>query len=87
MGANQPLCPLIFSRSRLNFNIDFYCLKSTSILTLFSTLFTGNFLALTIVLKHIHKHLSTKHRTNFINFFVFCFILQEVLVNRNFAKV
>lgn len=87
MGANQPLCPLILSRSRLNFNIDFYCLKSTSISTLFSTLFTGNFLALTIVLKHIHKHLSTKHRTNFINFFVFCFILQEVLVNRNFAKV
>lgn len=72
MGANQPLCPLIFSTSRLNFNIDFYCLKSTSISTLFSTLFTGNFLALTIVLKHIHKHLSTKHRTNFINFFV-CF--------------
>ena len=88
MGANQPLCPLILSRSRLNFNIDFYCLKSTSISTLFSTLFTGNFLALTIVLKHIHKHLSTKHRTNFINFFFFFFfILQEVLVNRNFAKV
>ena len=86
MGANQPRCPLIFSRSRLNFNIDFYCLKSTSISALFSTLFTGNFLALTIVLKHIHKHLSTNNRTNFILFCDF-FTVQEVLVNRNFAKV
>ena len=67
--------------------IDFYCLKSTSISTLFSTLFTGNFLVLTILLKHIHKHLSTNNRTNFIKFCDFFFTLQEVLVNRNFAKV
>ena len=47
--------------------IDFYCFKST----LFSTLFTGNFLVLTIVLKHINKHLPTNNGTNFINFCVF----------------
>lgn len=55
--------------------IDFYCFKSTSISTLFSTLCTGNFLVLTIVLKHIHKHLSTNNRTNFIlfcDFFLLC---------------
>lgn len=67
--------------------MDFYCLKSTSISSLFSTLFTGNFLVLTIVLKHIHKHLTTNNRTNFIKFCDFFFTLQKVLVNRNFAKV
>lgn len=87
MGANQPLCPLILSRSRLYFNGFLLFEINFNFKFIFYTVYR-EFLGTNYCLKNIFTSIYQLITGQILsNFGIFFFTLQEVLVNRNFAKV